>query len=478
MTLKRGAGQWARHRRGNVAAILALSLIPLCGVVGMAIDFNTHRNVENHAQEALDMAALAAMKLYVADTTVTDAVLLAEARAFFEDEISDLGFGTLQDVTIESRNAGTTTFAVTGSVPTTTSRVLGKANLPINVKSSVSFGIARELEMALVLDLSGSMSSTMGTTTRVAALRDAAAVLVDDLIDPTSDRIQMSIVPFSSNVKIDTDYNPSSWLDVEAERDEYRGGRCDVDPEWAENNCPEVSYECGVDGLSRTCTSPDCSGVDGAADHQTCTGGYYERLTWHGCVMSRPDPDYKSDDSLSYTASPIPGYVTPFAEACADEIVELTNNDTALSRAISNLNPGGATYIPTGLIWGLRTLSDHHPLNEGADISTFTSAGNTKALILMSDGKNTVSVYSNGMHDGSSQADADALTLEICTLIKGEGIEIHTIAFGVSDLATKTMLESCATSTANYYDADDADELLAAFEAIRDQFYTELAVSG
>jgi Flp pilus assembly protein TadG len=478
MTLKRGAGLWARHRRGNVAAILALSLIPICGIVGMAIDFNAHRNAENHAQEALDMAALAAMKLYVADTTVADDVLLAEARAFFEDEVSDLSFGTLQDVRIASRNGGTTTFAVTGSVPTTTSRILGHANLPINVQSSVSFEIARELEMALVLDLSTSMNSTMGTTTRVAALRDAAAVLVDDLIDPTSDRIKMSIVPFSNNVKIDTGYRLSSWMDVEAERDENVGGSCVVDPIWAENNCPEVTYNCGADGAVQYCTKRSCAGVDGLADNQTCTGGYTQRLTWHGCVMSRPEPDYKSDDSMSYTASPIPGYVTPFADACADEIVELTNSDTALSTAITNLNPSGSTYIPTGLIWGLRTLSDHHPLNEGDDISTFISAGNTKALILMSDGKNTVSVYSNGMHDGSSQTEADALTSELCDLIKGEGIQIHTIAFGVSDATTKTMLESCATSTANYYDAGDADALLDAFRAIRDQFYTELAISG
>lgn len=466
----------ARNRRGNVAVIFAMCLFPLIAIAGIAIDLSLHRNANTQVQRALDMAGLAAMKLYVEDPDVSDDDLLSEAQAFFDSELLNFKHAQMQALEI-TPDGGSRTFSVAGEMPTTISSVLGQSSLPLSVSTKVSYGIVSELELAMVLDMSASMNNSLGASTRLAALQDAAQEMVDELISPDTDYIQMAIVPFAGNVRIDTAYDGSSWLDVESDRTEITGEECTIDNDWAEENCPIVQYECGNDGNSITCEKHNCDGVAGVSEYETCTPSGTLNLSWHGCVMSRPDPDYKTDSEASYTTSQIPGYVTPFSEACADEIVELTNEDSVLDDAIAGLTAGGETYIPTGLIWGLRALSDHAPLNQGEDISTFIGAGNTKALILMSDGKNSLSVLDTGLHDGNDQAAADALSAEICEEIKTAGVELYTIAFGVTDPTTVTMLETCATTPAFAYTADDADALSDSFAAIRDRFYSELAIT-
>ena len=63
----------------------------------------------------------------------------------------------------------------------------------------------------------------------------------------------------------------------------------------------------------------------------------------------------------------------------------------------------------------------------------------------------------------------DALTLEACTNAKNAGITVYTVAFQVTASATKTMLKTCATSSAYAYAAESNSELLAAFQTIANQ---------
>ncbi len=152
---------------------------------------------------------------------------------------------------------------------------------------------------------------------------------------------------------------------------------------------------------------------------------------------------------------------------CGTEILDLTSNTTRVKSHIQSLTPQGETYIPSGLIWGWRMLSPQAPLDSGHP----RNSGNQvrKFLILMTDGLNTKSpTYPT--HDGSDGAQSNQLLSEICRNVAADtanAITIFTVAFDVSDNATKSLLRNCATATnGQFFDARSSADFLAAFSKI------------
>ena len=85
----------------------------------------------------------------------------------------------------------------------------------------------------------------------------------------------------------------------------------------------------------------------------------------------------------------------------------------------------------------------------------------------MTDGSNTASLNGESgdsnwdglYHWGSSDEDynrgkADALTIELCASIKNADIRLITVAFEVDDDDTRNMLNTCASTGADFYDVD------------------------
>ena len=82
----------------------------------------------------------------------------------------------------------------------------------------------------------------------------------------------------------------------------------------------------------------------------------------------------------------------------------------------------------------------------------------TKYIVLMTDGENTgASATWNPL--------LDTKTLLTCTAARTAGITIYTVAF-MAPVNGKALLQSCSGSSANSYEADDMDSLVAAFKAI------------
>ena len=145
---------------------------------------------------------------------------------------------------------------------------------------------------------------------------------------------------------------------------------------------------------------------------------------------------------------------------CGEAIQPLTNNYRALKTTIANLEASGFTYAPAGLMWGWRTLEPSAPFTEAQ-----SSINGEKVLVLMTDGANTRSV--NGQtHEGRSRANADNTTREICNRVKGSDITVYTIAYEVTDAATRNLLENCASNPENYFNAQNAGDLDEAFTDI------------
>ena len=179
---------------------------------------------------------------------------------------------------------------------------------------------------------------------------------------------------------------------------------------------------------------------------------------WAGCVGSRNYPLNVQD---SDPAVPFDGVLDV---VCPAELLPLTTNKTALADSIRDLVATGNTFIPGGLVWGWNSLSPQAPLTGGGTPDD-VAKGLKKAIVLMTDGDNTI-VPLYPYHGSGSTSISDGLTAELCLNAKAAGITIYTVAFQVTKTSTKDMLETCATSPEDYFDASNAALLTASFQAI------------
>ena len=178
-------------------------------------------------------------------------------------------------------------------------------------------------------------------------------------------------------------------------------------------------------------------------------------------MQSRNYPLNLSDDN------PTTPYPALMNQTCGSAIVPLTTNKTTVKSAINAMTASGETYIPAGLVWGLNLLSPSQPFTE-ADPYDSANRKPRKALVLMTDGVNTKSMTSTtvGTHTGSSTTQANDYTAKICANVKGKNIEVYTIALMVTDSAVQSMLQACATSGENFFNATDTAALETAFKKI------------
>ena len=184
---------------------------------------------------------------------------------------------------------------------------------------------------------------------------------------------------------------------------------------------------------------------------------------------------------------------------CNGSITALTDNKDEILSALDDMSPRGYTIISLGLVWGWRVLSPGEPFTQGKDYNDNVR----KILILLTDGYNSIGYYNKHIYKGiytaygftserRFQSDQNTITLNedrikesldektrtVCDNIKqasqkegGTGIEIFSISFGFSNDSnrtreTKELLENCASSEDNYFDAKDSDALKSAFRNI------------
>ncbi len=199
---------------------------------------------------------------------------------------------------------------------------------------------------------------------------------------------------------------------------------------------------------------------------------------------------------------------------CPTPIVPLTSDDSTVITAIQNMKHwyGGGTNQLEGLAWAWRVISPGVPFTEGRAYDDPNDPVR-KVIVLFTDGDNTsLNSDNNGLESdyaglGSRRVWRDfqyvtfpavgspgipaadrrvvaGLNLvnddddmvdymndrqeDLCDAVKAEGIEIYAIGFRITAGGTADqLLANCATQDgAHYYHADDASELLEAFDAI------------
>lgn len=430
-----------RDQRGNFLMLFGLVLIPLMGVVGVAIDYSRASNARQALNAAIDSAALMAAR---DAQKLPDGQLRSRIDAWIRNNLPPnvLSQFSSAEVTID-RTARTIKIDARANVPTTISAVLGMSNIPVGTNSQSTWG-TNKIELALVLDNTGSMSSSNKMTNLKTASKSLLKIMKDAAI--TTDQIRVSIVPFNTQVRIARSFKDEQWMRYGV----TRSITCDQ----GMKNC---KYKSPVTGSSVSVT--DTSNFTCTSNGRTCTDTLTKAAwaaTSQGCVMDR-DQNYDTTDGGSYSASTqqYPGFWC--SQSSLAEAMPLSSDWTALEARIDTMTPVGNTNVTIGAVWGWATLTQSAPFVEA---KPSTEANLKKYMILLTDGDNTENRFS------SNQTQIDARTKLACTNAKAAGINLYTIRVidGDADL-----LRGCASNPSMYYDVQNAAQLDPIFKAIANE---------
>lgn len=452
-------------RRGSLIVQFALAGLVLVVLVFGVLDMSRASTTKSRLQDGLDAATLSAA-LSSADTNaaldlVGDKVLAAQLKA------SGIPV-TASTATFTIDANGAVHGVAEAAVKPFVMSLFTNNNMVLKVDNTVMRGLGSSVELALVLDTTASMAGAKLTT-----LKTAAQDLVNTLSSKADGNLKIAVVPFADYVNIGLSRRNEPWVSAaDYSTTSTTKGSCSTQK--TKQVCGTETYSCTKynDGVPYTATcsrNVNCQTVTLNPPITTCTQDKttVTNYVFKGCVGS---PAYPKNVQDSDTTRIYPGI---YNATCAKEITPLTSTMTTVKTAITGLTTAGNTYIPSGLAWGFNILSSPVPLTEAA---AYDAKGKNlyprKALVLMTDGQNTMKMNANGTHSGVAggtvATQADTYTAELCNNIKAKKIELFTVAFQVTDATTKTMLQTCATDASHYFDATDSAALTVSFKKIGD----------
>ena len=373
----------------------------------------------------------------------------------------------------------------------------------VSVLSRAKLGVSGILEFSLALDTTLSMNDNG----RMAALKVSANNFVKLLFDKKDSGadVRGSIVPFAQYVNVGMGRRNASWMDVPADIDtrSTRQVSNTTTPQIGTTNCRNVTvagYTQNIAAVPSTCSFSDgfqkctvakpasskwipakttwtCDPVFGPPVTTTVTQNTGSLTAWQGCVSSRATPDNVKDPFGNHK---FPGVL---GTSCTAELLPLTDNRVLLTAKINALTPLHNTYIPDGIMWGMRTLTPAEPFTEGKAAAAGSTQPLRKALLIMTDGQNSIRptinnntnlspnkiLHTNVPNNPFDSSVPDVLTILACNEAKAAGIEVYTISFGDQVPGpTRTMLESCASKVNFYSHASDSIGLAQAFNDVAD----------
>ena len=445
--------KYLSNTAGNIGMMFAVTSAMLIIGAGAAIDISNVLSQRNTMQSLSDAAALAAV--------TSGETEYADVKAFVE---SSLAINNHKDwdltwtLTIKDETAIVEINAV---YATQLMSFVGKDTVPIAAVSEAKFPVEVPINIALVLDTTDSMAGA-----NMDGLKAASAVLVDIFSEFDADT-RVAVVPFSDYVNVGLSRRYETWITVPPdETTNVPAGACYMYQPTTCTSSETITEDYVQDGVTRTRTRTNClaSEPDGP-EVEYCPSAYTRETNWKGCIGSRSGLYNKT---ASYNGKRIPGVMN---QTCGEEVLVLTDDMTAVKAKINSLTTRGNTYIPVGLINGWRMLDADRPFQSLSN----KEEKRQRALVLMTDGKNTRSIsdpYEDGEHEDSDEDEANALTSELCENIKTAKIDVWTVAYNFDDADSKAVLRSCASSAGQFFDASNQAQLKQAFEEIGNSLFT------
>jgi Flp pilus assembly protein TadG len=348
--------RFLRDKGGNYALVGAISLVPLTGGVALAVDYSELLRQKQDTLNALDAAGIATAQQIVTGVSDTDAK--AYAKTFFETNLAHVSPGNaVLSVTLPNNNAGGGTLKLCAALRyypyflPAAAILIGKTANDLTFTACSEVRLKNTLEVALVLDNSGSMSELGHGSSKVRfdLLKDAAKQLVDQLagqaqmMKQISKPVQFSLVPFAASVNVGPTNQGAAWLDpngispVQHENFDWTTMSSSASP-WGTakyaQNVGGIWYAKGAgwgttqqdkpltrfslyDQMTRVATTTTTTTCTGNGKNKVCTttttpATYSKVADWGGCVEARPYP-YNVNDDAAASTTPATMFVPMFA---------------------------------------------------------------------------------------------------------------------------------------------------------------------
>jgi len=292
--------------------ILALVLIAAGGAV---VDFTSIEQARTRTQNILDAAALGLQPHVFDDPSVwTQARFAQEAQDLLNENLTDGNVTAAVDGVETNARNGQLILHATITVSTPFVSLVGIQNVSARLVSEATRK-RLNLEVAMVLDNSGSM----GSYSRMTELKKAAKLATDILFDyeNTQPNVFISVIPFTAYVNVGTNNRTASWM--------------------SQTGASSISH------LNFDNDERDSTPFTGTVSRWSLYDGFNNE-PWDGCVEARVTP-FDTDDTVPNNAVPDTMFQPVFAP-------DVGPNTSLSSNSTSNyINPDTSSTCRVAPIW-------------------------------------------------------------------------------------------------------------------------------
>lgn len=430
-----------RDERGGVAILFGLMATLMMLFIGAAIDLSKWLNARMDTLNAIDSAVLAgARSLQVNPTNPQAAVTVAED--YYKSNTARRT-QVLDTIEFQVNDDGMSIEATGGASIKTPFLSFANINqLPLVNASKGEFGQAKvavggngemDLEVSMMLDVTGSMSGS-----KIQDLKAAAKDLIDIIIwdDQSEYTSRVALVPFSESVRINDNWGA----------------------EVASNGPKTVTVGSGWNRKTYL--------ID-----EKC---FTERKGTEALTDAAPNgtdkiPRFYDADGKCYPRNAV--------------VIPLSSNKAMLKSAIDGYQADGMTAGHIGTAWAWYMLSPNWAqrvpvASRPASYSLLTQLNSKgrpklkKIAVLMTDGEYNTEYCPNGVSTdyvscSLPNGNATSQAAKLCTNMKAKGIEVYTVGFDLGGNTTAiNVLRNCATTPDQFYQADNGEQLKQAFRNI------------
>lgn len=413
-------GQLGGDERGNFAMMFAVVAPAVLLSVGYGVNITQLYHVRSDLSQALDSAVTStARDLTTGKIALKDARELVEA---FLTSNSGTGFAAAEKISLDYLVVDRTKNTVEASASVDVAiafPLFGSANTRRVAVQSASLYSDKTIEVAMMLDVTGSMGGPKIKDLKIAATNAIDAFLSGQ--DPAKPRVRVSIVPYADAV------NTGSLSNVVHVETKFTTGQPSKlgDPFAAS-------------------TAPDDCATERKGDQQFTDAGPYSAMV---------NRDYRLD-------------------FCPDAALKPLSADIkSLKKTIGDFVASGHTGGHTGIQWSWYMLSPKWKdvLPKAAQPLERDVRKVAKYAILMTDGEFNTAFA--GVAEGGNTKNQAALSRKhaerLCAAMRDDGIEIFSIGFMLNQASAKGVMKNCSSkdtsSTKHYYETSSGGELNAAF---------------
>ena len=362
--------------RGNFAVIAAIACVPLIGAISLAIDLAEFTRQKQSMLNALDAAGVATARHFLAGEG-DPAALQRYARNFFNSNMKvDQSAHTTVATVVPTLAVPRDDIELTATLsykpflrPAFLSMIRSNAPGTITISATSKIKLQNTLEVALVLDNSGSMDyrRTSGSPKRIEILKQAANELIDTLslratyMKKVEKPVQFALVPFAASVNVGPANRNASWMDTLGQspiHHENFAYPANIDAlrqvKWQNGAYRKIGAGWPADQINQPFSRFDL--FDALRKRRSSSSLTTDPVTsWQGCVEARPAP-FNVDDQTPSRTNPASLFVPMFAP---DEVTD-AKRSTTNSRGVEYWT--GSVYSSSWDWWpdliGYRQLPD------------------------------------------------------------------------------------------------------------------------